>query len=488
MQPPFTEAQFLDAFRRYNQAVEPALWPLMLLALVVAGAALRGTTRSMRVAFALLGLLWLWTAIAYHLAFFATLGTVGYLFGALFALQALLFLRLAAASRPPAPGAPSGARGAAALLLVLYALVGYPLVGMAWGHRFPASATFGTPCPTTIFTFGILLLAAPVPRTTLVIPALWSVIGSTAVLSFGMREDVGLGLAALLALPLLLGSAARSARGREALPATSRAAVREPRSRATRIARAVAVVVVVLVAPYLAYVSAAWLRFGHPVVPAATREMQPMDRYMPTYEVREVHETRVAAPPAAAFAAACAFDLGESRAVRAVFRARELVMLRRAATERVAQPFLHEAMDLGWGMLAAAPPPARELVFGAVTRPWEGDVHFRALPATEFAAFDEPGYAKIVWSISVEPDGAGESIVRTETRVVTTDPVSRARFRRYWALVAPGVSLIRHQALALLKRDAERPAELARASEPIALAPDTAPRRRAGGPHHWSTP
>lgn len=486
MQPPFTDAQFLDVFRRYNQAVEPAQWLLILLALVIVGAALRDTTRARRVAVALLGMLWLWTAVAYHLAFFVTLGAGGYLFGALFALQALLFFRLAAAPGSLVPVARSGARRAVALLLVLYALVGYPLAAMASGHRFPASPTFGTPCPTTIFTFGILLLAAPVPRTALVIPALWSVIGSTAVPAFGMWEDVGLGGAALLALPFLLAPAP-APRGRE-VSGTARAATREPRSRATTIARALAVVMLVLLAPYLAYVSAAWLRFGHPVAAAATREMQPMDRYMPAYEVREVYETHVAAPPAAAFAAACAFDLRESRAVRAVFRARELVMLRRVTQQQPAQPFLHEAMDLGWGMLSAAPPPGRELVFGAVTRPWEGDVHFRALPATEFAAFHEPGYAKIVWSISVVPEGSGESRVRTETRVITTDPASRSRFRRYWALVAPGVSLIRHEALALLKRGAERPAELARVSAPIALATDTAPRRRAGGPHHWSTP
>jgi hypothetical protein len=471
MRPPFTDEQFLDVFRRYNEAVAPMQWLLTLLGLVVVGAVLRGTARSARLAMALLGLLWLWMAVAYHLAFFATLSAAGYLFGALFGLQALLFVRLAADERPPLLRVGADARGIAATVLVLYALAGYPLAALALGHRFPAAPTFGLPCPTTVFTLGILLLATPLPRAALAVPAAWTLIGSTAALAFGMWEDVALAVAGLVALPLLFTRAIPHAAGPELPPAATRRAS-APRG-AMRVARFVLVTVLALLAPYLAYASATWLRYGHLAVAVTEGDGEAIDRYMPTYDVREVHETRVAAPAAASFAAACTVDLRESRAVRAVFDARALAMLHRVTRGQPAQPFLHEAMDIGWGMLSAA--PGRELVFGAVTRPWEGDVHFRALPATEFAAFHEPGYAKIVWSITVEPDGPRNSRVRTETRVATTDVVSRARFRRYWALVSPGVSLIRYEALALLKRSAERPAVLARVPSPIALVPDAAP-------------
>jgi hypothetical protein len=92
---------------------------------------------------------------------------------------------------------------------------------------------------------------------------------------------------------------------------------------------------------------------------------------------------------------------------------------------------------------------------GAITRPWEADVHFSSIPPDEFAAFDRPGYAKIAWTIAVEPLGEGHSLVRTETRVVMTDALSRARFRRYWAFVSPGVALIRRESLRIVKADAE---------------------------------
>jgi hypothetical protein len=66
-------------------------------------------------------------------------------------------------------------------LFVVYALVVYPLLGAALGHRFPAAPTFGLPCPTTLFTVGLLaFLRRPFPASVLVIPALWTVVGTSA--------------------------------------------------------------------------------------------------------------------------------------------------------------------------------------------------------------------------------------------------------------------------------------------------------------------
>jgi hypothetical protein len=94
------------------------------------------------------------------------------------------------------------------------------------------------------------------------------------------------------------------------------------------------------------------------------------------------------------------------------------------------------------------------------------DVQFRGLSPEEFAAFNEPGYAKIVWTIEVDPIGPSESIFRTETRVATTDPDSRRRFRRYWSLVCPGILLIRREILRVVRREAEHQARAPRVLEP----------------------
>ena len=90
---------------------------------------------------------------------------------------------------------------AVGLLLITYALVVYPLIGRAIGHRYPAAPTCGVPCPTTIFTLGLFLLAAPaLPRMLLIIPVAWAVVGLSAVLQLGMWEAWGLPVAAIAAV------------------------------------------------------------------------------------------------------------------------------------------------------------------------------------------------------------------------------------------------------------------------------------------------
>ena len=115
---------------------------------------------------------------------------------------------------------------------------------------------------------------------------------------------------------------------------------------------------------------------------------------------------------------------------------------------------LAETLAIGWGVLAEV--PDREIVVGAVTQPWEPVVTFHSLPPEEFAAFDEPGYAKIVWTLAADPLGPNESMFITRTRVATTDSMARERFRRYWAAFSPGILIIRFEGLRLVKAEAQR--------------------------------
>jgi hypothetical protein len=109
---------------------------------------------------------------------------------------------------------------------------------------------------------------------------------------------------------------------------------------------------------------------------------------------------------------------------------------------------------MGWGVLAEV--PGREVVMGSVTKPWEPNPVFHPLPPGEFASFQEPGYVKIVWTLRADPAENGESMFRTETRAIATDPAARRKFRRYWALLSPGILLIRTMLLPAVKAEAER--------------------------------
>lgn len=205
---------------------------------------------------------------------------------------------------------------------------------------------------------------------------------------------------------------------------------------------------------YAAYVGATWLRYGH-VKPSGGHDGDSLlDRFMPAYDVVERHHVRVAAPAEITLAAAYDLDLLRLPAVRAVFRAREMILRSRPEGRVLPRPLLAQMKALGWGVLAEV--PSHEIVVGGVTQPWVANVVFRALPPDEFAAFREPGYVKIAWTLRADPLGPAESVARHETRAVATDPATRARFRWYWSVFSPGMKLIRYLALRLVKREAER--------------------------------
>jgi hypothetical protein len=213
---------------------------------------------------------------------------------------------------------------------------------------------------------------------------------------------------------------------------------------------------------YAGYAAVTWLRYGHVPIPRDDERDELLDRFIPMYEVVERHRVHVAAPARATFAAACEQDLSNQPLVRAIFKARELVL--RATPDGRAQPrgLLAQVRSLGWGVLAEV--PDREIVVGAVTKPWEANVTFRAVPPDEFGTFGEPGYVKIAWTLRADPAGPSSSIFRTETRAVATDADARRRFRRYWAFLSPGIGLIRRLSLGPLKSDAERRARVAGAA------------------------
>ena len=213
----------------------------------------------------------------------------------------------------------------------------------------------------------------------------------------------------------------------------------------------------VAAAAYGLYAGVTWLRYGHAAQSPHDEEDPLLDRFMPAYEVVERHHIRVAAPGETTFAAACETNLLSSPISRAIFRAREVIL---GSTPDIAERpsgVLAFTKSIGWGVLAEV--PGREVVMGAVTQPWLANVTFRPLPPDDFAAFNEPGFVKIVWTLRADPIGTADSVFRTETRVIATDTWARRKFRRYWSLLSPGIIIIRAVMLQPVRREAERRAQ-----------------------------
>jgi hypothetical protein len=203
---PFTIEQFLGVFRSYNEAVWPAHVAAYVLGLAALLAAARGGRGASAFVAAALAALWGWNGAVYHVGFFAEINPAAYAFGALFVLQAGLFAYVGLVRHRLAFRLRRDAYGLAGAALVLYALALYPLLGIAFGHGYPSNPAFGlAPCPTTIFTLGLLLWTErAVPKAVLVIPALWALVGFTAALQLGVYEDTGLLVAALVSVGMLL--------------------------------------------------------------------------------------------------------------------------------------------------------------------------------------------------------------------------------------------------------------------------------------------
>ena len=202
---PFTTEQFLRVFEKYNQAIYPFQFALILVAIISVFLAASRKPFANKLISYLLGFLWLWMGIVYHLIFFTAISPPAYLFGTLFIIQGLLFLYEGVVRNRLSFRASQNFYGIFGTIFIAYALVIYPLIGYALGRTFTASPTFGAPCPTAIFTFGLLIWTDKrFPLSLLIIPVLWSLVGTSAALSFGIKEDFGLLVAGMIGTTIII--------------------------------------------------------------------------------------------------------------------------------------------------------------------------------------------------------------------------------------------------------------------------------------------
>jgi hypothetical protein len=205
---------------------------------------------------------------------------------------------------------------------------------------------------------------------------------------------------------------------------------------------------------YAANTAATFARYGRPRRPSPEEADDLLDRFMPVYDIVERHHVRVGAPASITLATAKESDMFDTPVARAIFKGRELLLGSTPDSRERPKGMLAITTSMGWVILDET--PDREVVVGAVTKPWDANPVFRSVPATEFAAFAEPDYVKIVWTLRADAIGPDDSVFRTETRAVATDADARRKFRRYWALLSPGISLLRWISLGPLKKEAQR--------------------------------
>ena len=202
---PFTPEQFLGVFVNYNNAI----WPIQIAAYVLGALSIaslfRRTRAADRVIAGILAAMWLWTGVAYHALSFSVINKAAYIFAALFIVQGCYLVYAGVYRDQIRFGLRPILATGVGISLMAYTAIAYPLIGVATGHRYPEMPMFGvTPCPVTIFTFGMLLLTLrPVPSWLLVIPFVWSLIGGSAAVLLNVPQDWLLLVSGFIASPLM---------------------------------------------------------------------------------------------------------------------------------------------------------------------------------------------------------------------------------------------------------------------------------------------
>ncbi|HER40178.1 MAG TPA: hypothetical protein ENO10_03065 [Salinimicrobium catena] len=204
---PFTTEEFLNLFEEYNLS----LWPLHMILyslgiFAILFIIMRKRTEGVAVN-VMLAILWFWMGAVYHLLYFSTINPMAFVFGILFIVQSAIFIWAGVLGNQLVYRWKLDFKGITGLLFVIFSFLIYPFLSSFFGHSYPQTPTFGLPCPTTIFTFGILLFSARrVPWYIFIIPLVWSFIGFFAAVNLSMKEDYSLLIAGLIGALFLIFS------------------------------------------------------------------------------------------------------------------------------------------------------------------------------------------------------------------------------------------------------------------------------------------
>lgn len=195
---------FLGVLESYNLAI----WPLQIIAfifgLIALYLAIKKTKYSNRIVLVILSFFWLWNGIVFCPFFWASTYPSAYLFSLFCIIQGLLLVSSIFKSDIVFDYR-SNTITLIGLIFIIYAMLGYQLLGYFIGHVYPKFFPVGlVPCPTTIFTFGMFLLTIErIPKYYLLIPLIMGLGGFLAV-SKGIYEDIGLIITAILGTILIL--------------------------------------------------------------------------------------------------------------------------------------------------------------------------------------------------------------------------------------------------------------------------------------------
>ena len=198
----FSERVYDRMFELYNIH----LWPLhvvaILVGLFVVWVAINPRPQTVRLALGLLSVTWLFVAVVFLYGRYAAINWAVVYTLPLFVLVAIVLAVWAMRSDAPGLEQRSGFAFFVAVGVLIFSIVGYPLLGFATGRHWMTAEVFGmTPEPTVIATLAFLaLVRRGRALTPMLVASLWTVV--TALTLYALdRSDFFVGpLAAVLCI------------------------------------------------------------------------------------------------------------------------------------------------------------------------------------------------------------------------------------------------------------------------------------------------
>ena len=206
---------FFNTLQSYNEAFLSITVFTFLLGVLIVYLAARKSKNSSRVISAIMSFLWIWSGIVFFIIYYGpidaeflglTMPGVWYLGGILFLIQSFLFLFFGVVKSSLSFKFSSEISSIIGALMIVYAMVIYPIIGFLSSYGFPRYPIFGTaPCPLTIFTVGLLQWSdREIPLVIVVIPFIWALMGIMPVLALNVWADIGEVLSGIVGFLIIL--------------------------------------------------------------------------------------------------------------------------------------------------------------------------------------------------------------------------------------------------------------------------------------------
>lgn len=203
---PFTLEEFLGIFETFNHAI----FPLQIIMYVVAvGMLVISIIRTRKYDMfipIILGLIWIFVGLTYHILSFSSINNAAFIFGIAFIVAGILLIMNSFSKQTLKFGNTINLFSIVGWIYIFYSMIMYPIWGLSFGHGYPEVPLFGVvPCPVVIFTMGIFLLSrSKIAWYLWLIPSIWSIIGGSAAIKLEITQDFGLIVAGLGGLILIL--------------------------------------------------------------------------------------------------------------------------------------------------------------------------------------------------------------------------------------------------------------------------------------------